>query len=431
MRALGESDRTMAHPSRREFLATVGMTAGALAFAPGARADRPPDEGDDPPIRFRPHAGAGKRRLARDPDRPVLAYYGGIGLRRTAEGRWEGYGQTSDDDVRRLVERLRENGVTRAYASFQEEEYPSTVAPSPPAGTPDYIAAFCQKAHDSGIEVYGDIACFGNFISKCREFTRDHPEAFTRDVDDRPDQHMLSPAHVEVRRFKRRLLAEYVQNYPVDGLALDFIRYPFYGRDFHKEFGRHGYDGPALQSFARQHGLPAGTRPAVNDPRWILHKSRYVNRFIREVRADLAASGIDLPIAAFNSGRFGSEDALRTVHQDWRAWEAEQLIDEHAPMYLMSLGMDTLQAATRDLLSLRNPSGRSTVMGPVFLAEGFDVAAGERPTPDMVREAARRQIRLGCNGLWFCRPVEIEAFDLWPTVREIAGWSLRDVRAGG
>lgn len=416
--------------TRRTFLAAAAATAAAAGALPAA-ARQPDGDADDAPLSFRPHPQAGKLKLQRDPDRPVLAYYGGVGLRRTPDGGWEGYGQTAEQDVRYLVRRLRENGVTRAYASFQEEEYPSTVAPPPPAGTPDYVALFCDMAHEAGVEVYGDIACFANFVSKCREFTRENPHAFTRDADDRPDDHMLSPAWPDVRRFKRRLLAEYVQNYPVDGLALDFIRYPFYTGDFETGFGRHGYDRPALRAFARANDLDLDHRPAVSDMRWIRHKSTYVNRFIREVRADLAAAGIELPLAAFNSGRFGSDDALRTVHQDWRAWEAERLIDEHAPMFLMSLGMETLEAATRDLLSLKNPAGRSVVMGPIFLAEGFNLAQGERPTPEMVLEAARRQIRLGCDGLWFCRPVEIEQFDLWPTVRQIANWSLADVRRGG
>lgn len=425
----------MAQPSRRQFLATAGALTGAAALATSGWARTAPPiadaAGDDAPIRFRPHPGAGRLGLKRDPDRPILAYYGGVGLRRTDDGRWEGYGQTSERDVELLVERLREHGITRAYASFQEEEYPSAVAPPPPAGTPDYVATFCKRAHDAGIEVYGDIACFANFVSKCRDFTAANPQAFTRDADDRPDEHMLSPAYPEVRRFKRRLLAEYVQNYPVDGLALDFIRYPFYTGDFATGFGRHGYDRPALESFAATHGLPADYRPAVDDRRWILHKSGYVNRFIREVRADLAAAGITLPIAAFNSGRFGSDDALRTVHQDWRAWEAQRLIDEHAPMFLMSLGLDVLDAAIADLLALKNPAGRSRVMGPIFLSEGFDESRSERPTPEMVLEAARRQIRLGCDGLWFCRPVEIERFGLWPAVRQISRWSLREIRDGG
>lgn len=419
--------------TRRTFLAAAASaaTAAIARGRPASRADDFDGLGDDAPLSFRPHPQAGAFRAQRDPDRPILAYYGGIGLRRTPEGRWEGYAQTGEADVRYLVRRLRENGVTRAYASFQEEEYPSTVAPTPPDGTPDYIALFCELAHEAGIEVYGDIACFANFVSKCRDFTRENPHTFTRDVDDRPDEHMLSPAYPEVRRFKRRLLAEYVQNYPVDGLALDFIRYPFYGQDFRTGFGRHGYDRPALRSFARAHDLDLDHRPPVDDRRWIRHKSRYVNRFIREVRSDLASAGVKLPIAAFNSGRFGSDDAFRTVHQDWKAWEAERLVDEHAPMFLMSLGMETLESATGELLSLRDASGSSTVMGPIFLSEGFDLDSGERPSPEMVLEAARRQIRLGCNGLWFCRPVEIEVFDLWPTVREIAHWSLATIRRGG
>jgi hypothetical protein len=38
-------------------------------------------------------------------------------------------------------------------------------------------------------------------------------------------------------------------------------------------------------------------------------------------------------------------------------------------------------------------------------------------------------IKAGCNSLWFCRASEIEQFDLWPVVKEISQWSIREIRA--
>lgn len=375
---------------------------------------------------LRVHPQTGKFKPQRDPDKPVLAFYGGVGLRKMPDGTWNGYNQQSPADVDYLIDRMRENGMTRIYASFQEENYPSKVIPRENDGI-DYVALFVEKAHQNNIEVYGDIACFANFIATCENFTAAHPGMFTRDVNGVLDTHMLSPAYPQVREFKRRLLMEYVQNYPIDGIALDFIRYPSYGRDMRRGYGKHGYDEPALREFCERYGYDSGYQPAIDDPRWIEFKGEMVARFIREVREDLHARKVDLPVATFNSAIFGAADSLRTVHQDWQRWEREGLVDEHAPMLLMTHGMNNLTRATQDLLRIRRPG--TQVMGAIFLDAGFDPKRGFVPTPQNVKDAARRLIKLGCDGLWFCRASEIEQYDLWPTVKEISQWSIRAIRA--
>lgn len=372
------------------------------------------------------HPQAGKFKASRDPDHPILAFYGGVGLRKMPDGRWNGYDQQSPEDVRYLISRMRENGMTRIYASFQEEQYPSKVIPRESKGT-DYVDLFIKQAHENNIEVYGDIACFANVEATCHNFTTSHPASFTRDVSGALDSHMLSPAHEDVRQFKRSLIREYIANYPVDGIALDFIRYPYYTKDIRVGFGKHGYDEPALRSFRERFGYDSSYQPAVNDPRWIKVKSEFVSRFIHEVREDIRNAGLNLPIATFNSITYGTADSLRTVHQDAQAWQEQGLVDESAPMLLMTIGMNNLCRATEDLLKVRRPG--AMVMGAIFLDAGFDPSRGFAPTPAMIKDAARRLIKLRCDGIWFCRASEIEQYELWPTVKEISQWSIQQIRS--
>ncbi|HEX7009477.1 MAG TPA: family 10 glycosylhydrolase, partial [Phycisphaeraceae bacterium] len=384
---------------------------------------------DDPsaPIRIQPHPGAGKFKAKHDPDKPILGFYGGIGLYQRPNGQWTGYGQRSEDSVRYLINRLAGSGITKAYVNFQEEDYPSEIGPSSPPGAPDYIKLFCELAHQNNIEVYGHIACFAtNEISKCREFAAAHPEMFTRSIDGTPHPYMLSPAYPEVRWIKRALLMEYVQNYPVDGLALDFIRYPTYVIGY----GNFGYDEPALKRFREQYGYDESYVPAVDDPRWLRLKADYVTQFIREVRADMEASGVSsLPVGAFNYSSHQSVSPYQLIHQDALTWEEEGLINEHMPMIVMTGGMSTLVKQTSELLRISRPD--STFLGPIFLAEWPTPEQGGTgdPTPEAVRDAARRLIKLGCDGLWFCRAEEIERFNLWPVVKEISQWSISQIRA--
>ena len=378
------------------------------------------------PIVVKPHPQAGRFRLEHDRDTPLLGFYGGIGLRKLENGTWTGYGQTSPKDVELLIRRCADHGIKRIYGSFQEERYPSELAPAESGPSEvDYVALCIKLAHENNIEVYADQPTFAFVKERNSEFVKKNPHFFTRSTSGEHDTHMLSAAYPEVRRFKRSLLMEWVKNYPIDGLQLDFIRFPYYTKDIRTGFGNHGYDAPSLDAFRKLYGYADDYQPRPDDPRWIRMKSELVSQFIRELRADLEASGVSLPIGVYNSGMYGRADSLRTVHQNWRVWEEERLVDEHSPMFYMSNGMANLAGAIQSLSAVKNPHSR--IIGPIFLAEGY--TDGPPPTADDVRDAARRLIKLGCDELWFCRASEIEQFDLWPVVKEISQWSIRDIRA--
>lgn len=374
----------------------------------------------------KPHPDLGKFKLQHDPDKPLLSFYGGIGLWKLPDGRWTGYGVTSREQVGCLIQRCADNGIKRIYGSFQEEQYPSKLTPSLADGETDYIALLIELAHQNNIEVYADQPIFAYVEAKNAEFVKQNPHVFTRSFNDEADTHMLSAAYPEVRKLKRDSFLEWVANYPIDGLQLDFIRFPYYTYDMRDGFGKHGYDAPLLSAFRTLYGYDESYRPAIDDPRWVRMRQEMVTQFIRELRADLRAANVNLPIGVYNSVTFGRLDSSRTVLQDWETWEREALVDQHSPMILMSAGMSNLILATQSLMAVQNDA--SEVIGPIFLAEGFQ-QRGEKPPADMVRDAARRLIKAGCNSLWFCRASEIEEFDLWPVVKEISQWSISQIRA--
>lgn len=373
-----------------------------------------------------PNPGAGKFRLQHDPDKPVLGFYGGIGLWKLSDGRWTGYGATSKEQVDYLIKRCKENGMNRIYASIQEEQYSSKYSPSPAAGSTDYIAYCIQRAHEEGIEFYADMPTFAFVHAKNGEFAKSHPDLFTRNQSGAMDTHMFSAAWPLVRQYKRALLMEFVQNYAIDGLQLDFIRYPYYTLDLREGYCKHGYDQPSLDKFRKQFGYDANYVPKVDDPRWLKVRSDTVTQFIRELKQDLKQAGVELPIGVYNSGTYGREDSYHDVLQDWQQWETEGLISQHSPMFLMTAGMGNLAYSVQSLMKVKRPT--TELLGPIFLAEGFLTKQGDVPTADMVRDAARRMIKLGCNSLWFCRASEIEEYNLWPVVKEISQWSIKEIR---
>lgn len=378
---------------------------------------------DGDALREEASGGTGNHfRQTHNPDRPRIAVYGGIGLFPTGEGRWSGYGVTDAGSVDRLIQRCADHGVTQISANLIEEYQDNTDLDVRAGQAHTLIHKLIRQAHKRNILVYADVPVFGH-TAVDRSFVEAHPYVFTRSVSDEPDTHMLSPGYAEVREHKRNTFLTFVREFPFDGVHLDFIRFPYYTHDLREGSCKHGYDAPLLNAYREMVGEAEGYRPAADDEAWIALRAGYVTMYIGELRNGLRDAGNDIPIAVYNSGIYGREDSLRTVLQDWQQWNAEQLVDEHHPMFLMTGGRGNLVHAVMSLVE--GKSDGTTVFGPIFLAEGYKKT---RPTPDDVRDAARRMIKAGCDGLWFCRVSEIEEYGLWPVVKEISSWSISEIR---
>lgn len=412
-----------------QHLMPIRACVAVLVIASGARAADTDlgvvhDRSDYPSL-VTPHPALGTFEPLRDPDRPILAFYGGIGLARLGDGQWTAYNITRKADVDYLMRRCAEAGMDRICASFLEQQPPSRFLAPARTQREDLLPYAIDQAHARGIEVYADLPVFA-VGERDKPFLIANPTVLTRDREGRLTPHMMSPAYPQVRAYRRAIILEWLARYPVDGVQLDFIRWPYYGRDLLYGYCAHGYDEPLLAELRRRHALPAGFVPAHDDPRFVKIRQEYVSLFIRELREALTASGIDLPIGVYNSNGYGRKQSLRDVCQDWAYWDREKLVDEHHPMFLFD-SITRLVRATRTLVEIKRPD--SVVLGPIFLAEGFAPEDGFVPTPEGCRDAARRLIKLGCDGIWFCRNSEIEQFDLWPMVKEIGEYSLSRIRA--
>lgn len=102
----------------------------------------------------------------------------------------------------------------------------------------------------------------------------------------------LDPSRSEVRTELRRFLLEIVTRYPVDGVHLDYIRYP------------------------------AGWRPAGGDAA-LTYLVGLIREDLRAVRPEIVLSAAVLP---------HPEASLRTFGQDWAGWLERGLVDEVVPM---------------------------------------------------------------------------------------------------
>lgn len=381
------------------------------------------------PTSVQPAPGVGQFRLEHDADKPILGYYGGIGLYiDDADGKWTSVFVKDKSAVDYLIDRCRSSGMNRIYANIMFQDTESEIMGrlperiGMPADSEKIFAYAVEQAHANNIQVYADIPVFGK-----RE--RDEPfvqantdEIFARRADGSINPHFFSPANPRVRAYRIGILLEVLKHYPVDGIQLDFIRWEV---DTHtiSELkticSQYGFSDDVLNAFRKRYALSADYVPSAEDERFVQERADYVTLFIEELHAALDRSGVDLPVGVYNSNIYGVQASLRSVGQDWAAWEEKGLVDEHHPMFYMDT-VPNLLNPLKTLFDIKND--QSAVYGPIFLD-----GPGEFTEPRIV-DLSRRMIKLGCDGIWFCMDRDLEQKGLWSAVKAVSELSISDIR---
>jgi uncharacterized protein (TIGR03437 family) len=141
----------------------------------------------------------------------------------------------------------------------------------------------------------------------------------------------VDPGHPAVLRYLADVIVHVAQNYDVDGLHLDYIRYP--------ETADFGYNPTALERFQRLFQRVGETLP--NDPALGDFRREQVTQLVRQVYLRALAVKPQLKVSAAlitwgdgprSDAEFRSKDAYRRVFQDWRAWLEEGILDLGIPM---------------------------------------------------------------------------------------------------
>ncbi len=162
--------------------------------------------------------------------------------------------------------------------------------------------------------------------------THAHPEWFSKthkgSKQDADSNHFLDPGHPEVQDFVVNVAKEIVTYYPVDGLHLDYIRYPT--ADW-------GYNPAAVFRFQSETGRK--DVPAPNDEQWSAWRReqvtaivRRISAEIRDIRPGIALSAATITWGGVPDGDFTKSRAYQDALQDWVGWAREGLLDIHVPM---------------------------------------------------------------------------------------------------
>jgi uncharacterized lipoprotein YddW (UPF0748 family) len=197
----------------------------------------------------------------------------------------------------------------------------------------------------------------------------------------------LEPGNCDVVRHFLGIVDEILLRYPVDGIHLDYVRYPRmnvgYSEAMRGGFTRKtGLDPLDLESHRDRYEREYGSqRLADLDREWHQFKADQVTALVRNVRAlmDSRRPGLTLSAAV----RPDPDEALYVFGQDWVRWVNQGWVDAVAPM-MYSPSSNTVAKQTNEALR-RVPADRVWAGIAIYNQSVNDAAA-------KIREARRKGI---------------------------------------
>ncbi len=148
--------------------------------------------------------------------------------------------------------------------------------------------------------------------------------------------------HPEAAAYSLDVLLHLVDNYDIDGLHLDRIRYPEISTSGQTPGtgAAVGYNAVSLERYARRYGVE-GTVPAAGDPQWNAWRRAQVTAFVTRLYLEIAAikPRVKLSAALIANGNAPTSDAAWDdseaswrVFQDWKHWLRSGILDLAVPM---------------------------------------------------------------------------------------------------
>lgn len=282
-----------------------------------------------------------------------------------------------------VFDRLAKAGINTVFFETVNASYtiyPSQVAPqqNPLIKDWDPLASAVKLAHARGMELHAWVWTFAAGNRRHNQIIgvdSDYPgpviaanpdwanyDQAGRMIPVKQTKPFLDPANPEVREYLLKLYAEIVTKYRVDGLQLDYIRYPFQdpfsGRSY-------GYGKAAREKFKQQTGVdPININYRQQDlwKKWTAFRTEQVNSFVEEVSQMLRKkrSTLILSVAVFPLPEY---ERIQKIQQHWEVWARKGDVDLIVPM--------TYALDTSRFQRLAQPWIHSTKLGSTLLVPGI------------------------------------------------------------
>jgi len=292
---------------------------------------------------------------------------------------------------------ISRSGIDNAAAAGVDWVYPSLGFDDEAQGQWN-IKADVDYAHQKGVKVAPSVAIF--YMGRDSSYWRQRTEFYMwKKGGTAPSKEALSYFFPEVRSWKAKHLAEQIRKNRLDGILLDYIRYP--GNIM-------GYEPAMVEAFKKETGKDPAKIPS-DDWDWLKFRSRHIALFITELRYELAQ--LDWPVeVSVYVGPDWKKD-LQGSMRDWRDWVRMGIIDK------LCLGM-----YSRDFQSFYQGVLQARETCPARIKINIMIACwgGNLSTPELLKKGFEVSFAADADEVSIYRGDAINRLGLWQTIGEIS-----------
>lgn len=288
----------------------------------------------------------------------------------------------SEADLVKIFDRMATAGINTVFFETVNAGYtiyPSRVAPqqNPLVKGWDPLKAAVKLAHERGMELHAWVWTFATanqrhniILNQPRNYLGPvlsrHPDWAITDRDGSRFHYnsgkvFLDPANRGVRYYLSSLFEEIATEYDVDGIHLDYIRYPFQDPTGKMNYG---YGIAAREKFKEMTGID----PLILTPQdamwsqWSKFRIEQIDSFVSSVAQNLKQKRPELILstAVFPMPR---QERLFKIQQHWEEWVRQNWIDMLVPM--------TYAEDTEHLKKLTGPVWQGSTNGNTLILPGI------------------------------------------------------------
>jgi uncharacterized lipoprotein YddW (UPF0748 family) len=279
----------------------------------------------------------------------------------------------SESDLARIFDGLAAAGINTVFFETLNASYtiyPSKIAPeqNPLTKGWDPLKSAVKLAHDRGMELHAWVWIFAaanqphnkllaqptNYLGPVLSA---HPDWAMTDKKGKAFQEsskkaFFDPANPGVKNYLLSLLEEIATRYQVDGIQLDYIRYPFQEP---KASQVYSYGLASRQSFIQLTGVD----PIVINSKhplwteWIKFRTQQINDFVSSTSERLKSKRPDLVLSAAVFP-LPQGERLSRLQQNWEEWAEKKWVNLIVPMTYV-IDTPELQQKTRLLFDRSFP----------------------------------------------------------------------------
>lgn len=152
-------------------------------------------------------------------------------------------------------------------------------------------------------------------------------------------EYWLDPSNTQCRQYIKDLITEVLKSYKVDGIQLDYIRYPFNNKG-----SEMGFNWLGRQKFERETGFSLDRLDDETRQMWVAWKTNIINSFVKEC-SDIfrpMQPGLRISCAVYAMPR---RMRVNAIQQEWETWVANGWVDTINPMTYVSSPKELADAA--------------------------------------------------------------------------------------